>query len=318
MHETGLTALADGTYAFLRRPGWGWSNSGLITDGDEAVLVDTAYTLALTEQMLGEIAVARPGLAITRCVLTHGNGDHAYGAQALPGSVEIITSTACADSLEHEIAPAVMVAAMAASPDPLRSYLAEHFGHFDFTGAAVPAVDTTFEGRTELVLGTRRIELIGLGPAHTTGDVAVHVPDAGVLYAGDIVFCEDTPIAWASALGMIEACRTLTGTGARLIVPGHGPVVPLDYLEEVSSYFEHLLEHATRCASAGMPYHEAAACMPLAHFAHLGLPERRMISMAAAYRDLGHSVGEEESVERILFRTAALAQSPVAVGSANP
>lgn len=313
MYESGLVALAGGTYGFLRRPGWGWSNSGLVTYGEEAVLIDTAFTLGLTEQMLGEIAARRPGLEITRCVLTHGNGDHAYGVRALPATVEIVTSRACADSLEHEITPAMMTAAAAGAPEPLRSYLAEHFGHFDFAGAETPVVDTTFEGRTDLVLGTRRIELIGLGPAHTTGDVAVYVPDAGVLYAGDIVFCEDTPIAWASALGMLEACRTLAATGARLIVPGHGPVVPVGFLNEVSSYFEHLLGHAARCAAAGMPYHQAAACMPLAHFAGLGLPERRMISMAAAYRDLGSPIGDDENVQRILGRVAALAQSPARV-----
>jgi cyclase len=307
--ESGLLRIAEDTYAFLRRPGWGWSNSGLIVGGGEAILIDTAYTVALTDQMLAQIAAERPGLQITRCVLTHGNGDHSYGVAALPESVELITSRACADSLDHEVRPAVLAGAMAASPEPLRSYLLEHFGQFDFSGAYLPSPDTTFKQILELELGSRRIELIETGPAHTVGDVIIHVPDVGVLYAGDIVFSEDTPLAWASVRGMLEACRTSAGTGARLIVPGHGPVVPIRFLKRVSAYFEHLFQHADRCASAGMPYYEAAASMPLASFAELGLPERRMISMAAAYRDLGFTTGDEETVERILARTAALARA---------
>jgi glyoxylase-like metal-dependent hydrolase (beta-lactamase superfamily II) len=304
-YEYGLTPLAPDTFAFLRRPGWGWSNSGLIADGEDAVLVDTAYTPALAAAMLAEMAAARPGANISRCVLTHGNGDHSFGAVALPASVELVTSRACADSLETEVSPAAMTSIMSAGPEPLRSYMAEHFGCFDYSEAALPKADTTFEGRTELTVGSRRIELIEVGPAHTEGDVAVYVPDAGVLYTGDIVFVGDAPIAWASARGVLEACHTLAQTGARVLVPGHGPVVEVSYLDQLSRYFETLLEHAERLGAAGVPYHEAAARIPLGAHPDQGLAERVVISTAAAYRDLGFPV--EDDVVGVLSHMAALA-----------
>jgi glyoxylase-like metal-dependent hydrolase (beta-lactamase superfamily II) len=304
-YESGLTMLAPDTYAYLRRPGWGWSNSGLIAGGADAVLVDTAYTPALAAEMLAEMAAARPGADISRCVLTHGNGDHSFGAVALPASVELVTSRTCADTLEDEVSPAAMTAIMAGGPEPLRSYMVEHFGCFDYSEAALPKADTTFEGRLELAVGGRTIELIEVGPAHTTGDVAVHVPDAGVLYTGDIVFVGDAPIAWASARGIVEACRTLAQTGAHILVPGHGPVVGAAYLDELRGYFERLLEHAAALGAAGVPYHEAAARFPLAARPDSGLAERVVISTAAAYRDLGLPV--EDDVVGVLTRMAALA-----------
>jgi glyoxylase-like metal-dependent hydrolase (beta-lactamase superfamily II) len=36
------------------------------------------------------------------------------------------------------------------------------------------------------------VELIEVGPAHTAGDVLVHVPDARVMFAGDILFIDGT------------------------------------------------------------------------------------------------------------------------------
>ena len=304
-YEYGLTQPAPDTFAFLRRPGWGWSNSGLIADGEDAVLIDTAYTPALAAAMLAEMAAARPGTNISRCVLTHGNGDHSFGAVALPGSVELVTSRACADSLETEVSPAAMTSIMSVGPEPLRSYMVEHFGCFDYTEAALPKAATTFEGRLELTVGSRRIELIEVGPAHTEGDVAVYVPDAGVLYTGDIVFVGDAPIAWASARGVLEACHTLAQTGARVLVPGHGPIVDVSYLDHLCRYFETLLEHAERLGAAGVSYHEAAARIPLGAHPDQGLAERVVISTAAAYRDLGFPV--EDDVVGVLSHMAALA-----------
>ena len=42
-----------------------------------------------------------------------------------------------------------------------------------------------------------RVELIEVGPAHTPGDAIAWVPDARVVFAGDILFNGVTPIMWA-------------------------------------------------------------------------------------------------------------------------
>ena len=304
-YDWGLTEVRPDTFAYLRPPGtWGWSNSGLIVSGDEAVLIDAAYTLELTARMLAEISAALPHVRIVRACLTHGNGDHCYGVPAL-GGVELVASRACADTIDHEVSAQALTGLMAHGPEPLPAYLTQHFGAFDFEGAILPHPDVTVTGRTAIRAGSREIELIEVGPAHSAGDLAVYVDDAKCLFTGDIVFAHDTPIAWESVTGMIKACRTLRETGAELLVPGHGPVVQADYLDVARGYFEHLLTHAQRLGQAGLPYHEAAAHIPLDRYASWHLPERILLSTAAAYRDLALPV--DDTPIEILRRMAALA-----------
>lgn len=288
-----LQEIARDTFAYVRDPGtWGWSNSGLVVDGGDAILVDTAYTRALAAEMLARIGERLPGVRIGRVVFSHGNGDHTFGAGVLTDATFIATRS-CREKLDHEVSPAMMDALMAAGPEPLRSYMCEHFGPFDFADASVPSIDETFTGRRVLRLGGREVELIEVGPAHSAGDLVVHVPDAAVVYAGDVVFADDTPIAWESAQGSVRACRTIEATGATRIVPGHGPVVGAAYLAVARGYFEHVLEYADRFGRrGGLPYHEAAARVPLDRYRGWRLPERIVLTMAAAYRDLGLPVDE--------------------------
>ena len=52
-YDRGLHDLGRGAFTWLQPNGsWGWSNSGLIVDGDEALLVDTLFDLRLTQEML--------------------------------------------------------------------------------------------------------------------------------------------------------------------------------------------------------------------------------------------------------------------------
>ena len=66
---------------------------------------------------------------------------------------------------------------------------------FRFDDITVVPPTRTFAGRLSVDVGGREVELIEVGPAHTAGDVLVHVPDARVMLAGDILFIDGTPIA---------------------------------------------------------------------------------------------------------------------------
>ena len=91
--EKGLHEVAAGVWAYLQPDGgWGWSNAGLITDGDAALLVDTLFDLRLTAEMLDSMRRAIPAARqIGRVVNTHANGDHCFG-NALVARAEIIAS----------------------------------------------------------------------------------------------------------------------------------------------------------------------------------------------------------------------------------
>ena len=69
------------------------------------------------------------------------------------------------------------------------------------------------------------MRLIQVGPAHTPGDSIVHVPDARLLYAGDVLFIGGTPIVWTGPVERwIAACDLMLDLDVDAIVPGHGPV----------------------------------------------------------------------------------------------
>jgi len=90
----GLHDLGNSTYAYLQPDGtWGWSNAGLIVDGDAALLVDTLFDVRLTREMLAAMRSAVPAARkIGTVVNTHGNPDHVFGNQLVADST-IIAST---------------------------------------------------------------------------------------------------------------------------------------------------------------------------------------------------------------------------------
>ena len=60
-YTKGLHDLGTGCFAYLQPDGsWGFSNAGLIVDGDQTLLVDTLFDLKLTGDMLGQMRAAVP------------------------------------------------------------------------------------------------------------------------------------------------------------------------------------------------------------------------------------------------------------------
>src|ERR1039458_7398981 len=189
-YERGLQEVGDGLYAYMQPDGgWGWSNAGLIVDGEATLLVDTLYDLPLTERMLRSMRDAVPAaVRIDTLVNTHANGDHCYGNQLVSGA-RIVASERTAAEM-GELPPAAMAALIEQAPQmgELGAFFLECFGAFDFSGIELALPDETFSGRLQMSVGERALELIEVGPAHTRGDTLVHVPGARVLFSGDILF----------------------------------------------------------------------------------------------------------------------------------
>ena len=118
-YTKGLHDLGNGTWAYLQPDGgWGWSNAGLIIDGEESLLVDTLFDEVLTAEMLTRMQ-ASTGLGaadITTLVNTHANGDHTFGNRLIQNA-EIIASAATAE--EFSDAPPAVLAGMVARADEL-------------------------------------------------------------------------------------------------------------------------------------------------------------------------------------------------------
>ncbi|MEL6890444.1 MAG: MBL fold metallo-hydrolase, partial [Actinomycetota bacterium] len=237
--EHGMTEVADGCHAYLQPDGgWGWSNAGLIVGDGASLLVDTLFDLRLTASMLDAMEPLTDVAPIGRLVNTHANGDHCYGnAEVVDRCApsEIIASAAAAAEMPE--VPPSMLAALNSAPGEVGDLFRSFFGEFEFDGIELSLPTRTFEQRLDLDVGGRSVELIEVGPAHTAGDVIVHVPDAATVYAGDILFIGGAPIVWAGPLSnWIAACDLMLTMQVDTVVPGHGPVTDRSGIVAVRDY----------------------------------------------------------------------------------
>ncbi|MGP1352452.1 MAG: MBL fold metallo-hydrolase [Parasphingopyxis sp.] len=285
----GLHDLGNGAWAWLQPDGgWGWSNAGLIVDGDQSLLVDTLFDARLTGDMLGAMQDAT-GLAaddIGTLVNTHANGDHTHG-NGLCRHAEIIASEASAREME-EVDAARLRTMMEAAPNlgPTGKYLLDIFGDFDFGDVAERAPTRTFSGALELRVGDKRIELIEVGPAHTAGDVLVHVPDDRIVYTGDILFIDGTPIMWAGPVGnWIAACDRILAMDVEAIVPGHGPITDKAGVRTVQAYLRYIDGEARTRFDAGLSVRDAAHDIALGDYASWIDAERIAVNVDTLYRE---------------------------------
>jgi glyoxylase-like metal-dependent hydrolase (beta-lactamase superfamily II) len=289
-YEKGLHEVADGVWAYLQPDGgWGWSNAGLVTGGESSLLVDTLFDLRLTAEMLEAMRRTTPAAdRIGTVVNTHANGDHCYGNALMAGS-EIVASARCAEEMA-QLPPSAMAGFMRAAPTlgPAGEFLARIFAPFSFDGIPEALPTSTFEGRLDLRIGDRRVELLEVGPAHTAGDVVAHLPDDGVVFTGDILFHGGHPIVWAGPVGnWVRACDRILGLGAAVIVPGHGPLADPGAVADLKGYFEHLTSEARPRHAAGMSALDAARDIDLGPYAGWGEAERVVANVRALYRDFG-------------------------------
>ena len=287
--DRGLHDLGDGAWAYLQPDGsWGWNNAGLIVDGDQAMLVDTLFDERLTADMLKTMrdAVGRGGRDIDYLVNTHANGDHTFGNRLVEGA-RVIASRACAEEMD-DLPPSMLADLMRQAQElgQLGEYLQACFSRFDFEGIELRMPDETFSGERELRVGDKTARLIEVGPAHTAGDVLVHVPDNRVVYTGDILFIEGTPIMWRGPVAnWIRACNLILEMDVEAIVPGHGPVTDKAGVRQVRDYLAHVDREARARYDAGMSVEEAAKDIPLGQYRHWLDAERIAVNVDTLYKE---------------------------------
>jgi cyclase len=303
-YQKGLSEVADGVYAYLQPDGgWGWSNAGLVVGETDSMLVDTLFDLKLTSEMLEAMAPLTADRPIHTLVNTHANGDHCFGNQLVTGA-EVIASRASAAEME-DLPPSRLARMMEADlGETTNAYIQEAFGAFTFTGIDPPRVDRTFSGQLALPEPGRISTLIEVGPAHTAGDVLVHVPAAAVIFTGDILFIGGTPIVWAGPVqNWINACETIIDLDCRVIVPGHGPLTDQAGVRAVADYLGYVRAEATARHQAGMRADEAARDIELGSYEDWLDWERIVINVDSIYRELEPSHPAPDVMD--LFRQMA-------------
>ena len=306
-YEKGLHETGNGIYAYLQPDGgWGWSNAGLVVDDGASLLVDTLFDAVLTREMLDVMADASgvTAEAIDTVVNTHANGDHTHG-NGLCTKAEVIASEASAREMES-FTPAMMQSFMdsAEALGEAGDYLKDVFGPFDFSSIAEKLPTKTFSDELCLEVGAKSVHLLEVGPAHTRGDVLVHVPEDRTIFTGDILFIEGTPLMWAGPVAnWIRACDRIIGLDPEVIVPGHGPITDVAGVAQVKAYLQYIEREARARYDAGLNVREAALDIALGDFDRWIDAERIAINVDTLYREFSGIKGSTDTLE--MFRLMA-------------
>lgn len=294
-YTRGLHNVGERVWAWtLPDGGYGWSNAGLVAGDGASLLVDTLFDLHLTREMFDAMASITDDAPITDAVITHSNGDHTHGNQLLAGSVRIIAAEGTAEEVAHGMAPEMLAMTQVADLGPTGTpYARERFGPFDFSGITVRNADETFEREIGFDVGGRQVNVLDLGPAHTGADAVVHIPDAGVLFAGDLLFIGCTPIVWAGPIAnWVTACDKMIALDSPTVVPGHGPVTDPDGIRAVRGYLVHVAEQAEAAYRQGLSVAEAADAIDLSEYAGWLDAERVVVNVYQRYRELDPNTPE--------------------------
>jgi glyoxylase-like metal-dependent hydrolase (beta-lactamase superfamily II) len=288
-YHKGLHEVGDGVFAYLQPDGsWGWSNAGLLVDGDATLLVDTLFDLRLTAEMLDVMRRAvRQAVRIDTLFNTHGNGDHWFGNELVEGARVLATREAAAEMAEVPPARLAGLLQADAGDDPALAFLRRIFGPFAFDGIRPAFPTETFEQELVVKVGGLDAHLIDLGPAHTASDSAVFVPARRVVYTGDLLFIGGHPIMWAGPIeNWIQATERLAALDADVFVPGHGPITDREGVRRLGDYLRYVRDEAIRFHAEGLTPLEAARRLRLDAFADWGDAERLPVTIASIYRAL--------------------------------
>ncbi|MBT8475441.1 MAG: MBL fold metallo-hydrolase [Rhodobacteraceae bacterium] len=170
--ETSFTEIGPGLYAFTAE---GDPNSGVIIGDDSVMVIEAQATPRLARKVVDCIrgVTDKP---ITHLALTHYHAVRVLGASAFEAPQVLMS----------EPARAMVVERGQEDWDSEFARFPRLFqGHEEIPGLTWPT--TTFKGRMSVYLGQRRVDLMQLGRAHTAGDMVIYVPDANVMFTGDIV-----------------------------------------------------------------------------------------------------------------------------------
>jgi glyoxylase-like metal-dependent hydrolase (beta-lactamase superfamily II) len=204
----GWTEIGD--RVFVRRYAFFDQNIGVVLGGDDVMVIDTRSSHVQGREILDdlrELTVA----PVTVVVDTHGHFDHAFGNHVFRPAA-IWGHAGCGPFMER-------------TGEARKSRIATEVPELaaDLGEVIIDPPDQTFTETAYLDLGDRRLELRYLGRGHTDHDIVIRVPDAGVMFAGDLLengavpsFGDAYPLDWPETA--FRVAELVQG----IVVPGHG------------------------------------------------------------------------------------------------
>ena len=226
--------LADGV--FRRRYESFDLNVGVVIGGDGVLVIDTRASHGQARELIDELAGLTP-LPVRWVINTHWHWDHTFGNAMFPDA-DLWGHRKCREFL-REHGEASKQGALQWVGEENRAAIEE---------VAIRAPDYIVDQDGVIDIGGRSVQMEWLGLGHTDSDLVMSVPDAGVVFAGDLLepgappsFGDGYPFAWRDTAAAI-APRVKGVT-----VPGHGDVMDKD---AVVTQVEELAAVAEACSEA--------------------------------------------------------------------
>ena len=284
-----LAQIGADVYACLQPDtGLGASNSGFV-NVDGGLVVDTMWDLPRTRRMIDlyatVLAATRPAACSTPTTTATTAGATSCSPRPAPRSS--VTASAPSGSPRR---PAPSCSWRCARPTrcapPLDGF-ARSLRAFDFHDIVLTPPTTLLDGDTVLDLDGVEAHLLYVGPAHTPGDVVVHLPAESIVFTGDILFHRCTPIGWEGTFdNWIAALERIEALDPATVVPGHGPLATVDGLRGQREYLEYVRDEARAGFEAGLTTLETARRIDLGPYGLWTEPERLAFQVDRAYREL--------------------------------
>ncbi|ANN19705.1 MBL fold metallo-hydrolase [Amycolatopsis orientalis] len=249
--------LADGVYA--RRYEELDLTVGLVVGGERCLVVDVRGDVEQGAELAAAVREITP--LPWSVVYTHAHFDHAFGTTAfLP--CDVWAHEACLTELTTygEGAREKWIAHYLEENRPEMAKALEH------TEITMP--DRLVTDTAEIDLGGREVVLRFLGHAHTDHDLFVHVPDAGVLYAGDAVENAEAGFSafsfndGSSLPGWTAVMDAILTLEPKIIVAGHGDPVDTAFIAKHRDGLRELVALKTRIEAGDLTTDEAVATSP--------------------------------------------------------
>jgi cyclase len=208
------------------------ANAGFVVGDDGVAVIDTFENEAAAKALLGQIH-SLTHLPIKFVINTHYHLDHVAGNRVFAQQEAVIVG-------HHSV----------------RAWI--HTENLKFFGEKIKpeekalvqnlsAPEVTYDTGVTLFLGSRRIE-VNYMQGHTGGDSVVSIPDAGIVFCGDLFWrhtlpnlIDATTSTWISTLSEFteQKADTLPNSAlppAVIFVPGHGDVGNADDVQEFQAY----------------------------------------------------------------------------------
>lgn len=220
-------------------------NVGVVVGTDGVLIVDTRASERQARELLEELRRLTPK-AVRWVVNSHWHWDHVLGNSVFDD----------AEIIGHEVCREVLIERAEETKEAAIRWMPSE-DHDDIYRTVVVPPSKVFGERLSMDIG-RHVELEHHGRGHTDADIIIRVPDAGVVFMGDLVeegappaFGDSFPLEWPATL-------ELASMGSEhLVVPGHGEVVGPGFVAAQLSELRAIAETARRVIAGDLGLEEA-------------------------------------------------------------